>query len=54
MSHAFGLHAIAEGVETEEQRAFLQREGCDAYQGFYFGRPVPAPDFEAMLRARER
>lgn len=52
MSHAFGLSVVAEGVETAEQLAFLQEEGCDAYQGFYFGRPVPAADFEALLRNR--
>lgn len=49
MSHAFNLTVIAEGVETEAQRDFLQDEGCDAYQGFFFGRPLPVSEFEAML-----
>ncbi|MBL8443339.1 MAG: EAL domain-containing protein, partial [Zoogloeaceae bacterium] len=33
---------IAEGVETAEQRDCLAVQGCKAYQGYYFGRPVPA------------
>jgi diguanylate cyclase (GGDEF)-like protein/PAS domain S-box-containing protein len=49
MAHNLGLTVIAEGVETAEQLAFLDRHGCGAYQGWYFGRPVPLPDFEASL-----
>jgi EAL domain-containing protein (putative c-di-GMP-specific phosphodiesterase class I) len=37
-----GLKVIAEGVENEQQRSALAGMGCDAFQGYLFGRPVPA------------
>jgi len=37
-------------VETEAQRVFLKRHGCDAWQGYLLSPPVPAPDFEALVR----
>jgi len=52
MSDSLGLDVIAEGVETEAQRAFLAERGCLAYQGYLFGRPVPLERFEDMLRER--
>jgi EAL domain-containing protein (putative c-di-GMP-specific phosphodiesterase class I) len=47
-AHALGLIVVAEGIETEPQRAFLSGCGCDEGQGFLFGRPV-APEALRML-----
>jgi predicted signal transduction protein with EAL and GGDEF domain len=41
LAHALGLSTVAEGVETEGQRAVLERLGCDTAQGYLFGRPAP-------------
>lgn len=41
---------IAEGVETQEQVDLLKGMGCDIIQGYFFSRPVPAEQFEAMIR----
>jgi EAL domain-containing protein (putative c-di-GMP-specific phosphodiesterase class I) len=45
------LSVIAEGVETEEQYAFLARHGQLHYQGYLFGRPLPPKDFETLAQA---
>lgn len=45
MGHTLGFKVLAEGVETQEQLAFLQKTGCDAYQGYLVSRPVPAEEF---------
>ncbi|MBI5431004.1 MAG: EAL domain-containing protein [Nitrosomonadales bacterium] len=49
MSDALGLNVIAEGVETEAQREFLDRHGCHAFQGYLFSKPVPLEQFEALM-----
>jgi diguanylate cyclase (GGDEF)-like protein len=49
MSDALGLSVIAEGVETEAQREFLDKRGCHTFQGYLFSRPVPIAEFEALL-----
>lgn len=50
MTQALGLDVIAEGVETDVQREFLDLHGCHTYQGFLFGKPVPIEQFEASLK----
>ncbi|MCU0516910.1 MAG: EAL domain-containing protein [Oscillatoria sp. Prado101] len=50
MAHSLNLKVIAEGVETEAELAVLRQYGCDAMQGYLFSRPVPAAEFERMLR----
>jgi EAL domain-containing protein (putative c-di-GMP-specific phosphodiesterase class I) len=50
MAHNLGLEVIAEGVETEPQAEFLRGEGCEEAQGFLYGEPIPAADFEKYLR----
>ena len=49
MAASLGLKVIAEGVESEAQREFLNRHGCPAFQGFLFSRPVPLAAFEDLL-----
>lgn len=51
MSHGLQLKVIAEGVETEEQLAFLQSNGCDEYQGYLASPPVPPEEFARFLSA---
>ena len=50
LSKAMGLPVIAEGVETEEQREFLEKLGCHAFQGYLFSRPVPIQALELLLQ----
>ena len=49
MAHALGLTVVAEGIETLEQAARLQRLNCDIAQGFYFGKPMGPEQLTALL-----
>ena len=50
LAQALGMKVIAEGVETEPQRAFLHTLGCDEFQGFLYAPALDAPSFEQRLR----
>ncbi len=49
LAESMGLELMAEGVETEAQRAFLAGLGCHNYQGYLFSRPLPIEEFEAFV-----
>jgi len=50
LAHGLSLTAVAEGVETKEQRQCLESLGCRAMQGFYFAHPMPAAAFAEWMR----
>jgi EAL domain-containing protein (putative c-di-GMP-specific phosphodiesterase class I) len=50
MAHGLGLNVVAEGVESEEQLAFLVHSGCDQAQGYLFSRPLGADAITDMIR----
>jgi len=52
LGHSLGLKVIAEGVETQDQRDHLHAQGCDAYQGYHLGRPMPLDAFEIFVTSR--
>ncbi|MBO1266035.1 EAL domain-containing protein [Proteiniclasticum sp. SCR006] len=50
MVHKSGLSAVAEGVETKEERDYLIREGCDVLQGYYYSKPMQEKDALRYVR----
>ncbi len=50
MAKGLGIGVTAEGVEKEEQLAFLKQAGCQIVQGYYFGTPLPADDLAKLVR----
>ena len=50
MASSLRLNVLAEGVETDEQLAFLRAQGCNEIQGFSFSHPLPADEFAQLLR----
>ncbi|MDO9281379.1 MAG: EAL domain-containing protein [Methylotenera sp.] len=53
MANKLDLAVIAEGVETEEQRRVLLKCGCNEFQGYYFSKPLPVDEFEALIKKPE-
>ena len=50
MAHSLRLKVVAEGVETQEQFDFLLERGCDAMQGYFYSKPLPAEEILSLLR----
>ena len=54
MTRQLGFETVAEGVESAAQREFLLQQGCTYAQGFLFGKPMSAPEFETFFASRRR
>ncbi len=54
IGQSFNLEVVAEGVETDRQLGFLRQQWCDQIQGFLFSRPLPASEFENLMRETRR
>ena len=50
LAHAMNLSVVAEGVETEQQRDFLLKYGCDVLQGYLYSRPIPPDEYAVLMR----
>ena len=50
MAHKLGLKTIAEGVETEQQKAMLAEVGCDYVQGYFYAKPMPVEEFMVFVK----
>ena len=53
LAHILGMKVIAEGVETEQQFQFLEKNKCDMVQGYYFYKPMPVDEFSALLNVND-
>jgi len=53
MAHSLKLLVIAEGVEDEQQLAYLCEQGCDEFQGYFFHKPLPADEFTDVLKRNQ-
>ena len=54
MAHKLGLSVVAEGLETEDQKEFLQENQCDIAQGFLYGAPAPAEQLPRLNPAKQQ
>ncbi len=54
MAHSLNLKVVAEGVETEDEKAFLHQNQCDEMQGYLFSRPLPINAFQSLLLAHSQ
>jgi EAL domain-containing protein (putative c-di-GMP-specific phosphodiesterase class I) len=54
LGHALGMHVVAEGVETIQEQAMLDRQGCDEVQGYLHSRPLPPRELAMWLLARQQ
>jgi EAL domain-containing protein (putative c-di-GMP-specific phosphodiesterase class I) len=53
MGQNLGLHIVAEGVETKHQKEYLQKNGCEVFQGYLLGKPCRITDFEKTITEKE-
>ena len=53
IAHVIGMSVVAEGVETTKQHVQVEGLGCDSCQGYYFARPMPPGDVDALLQRRQ-
>lgn len=53
LGQSLGLHVIAEGVETKEQEALLQKEHCHCLQGYFYSKPIPFEELEVLMLERD-
>jgi EAL domain-containing protein (putative c-di-GMP-specific phosphodiesterase class I) len=51
LAHRLGLDVVGEGVETEMELSILRKHECNRIQGYFFSKPLPAADFEALMRS---
>lgn len=50
LAHSFGMEVVAEGIESEQVLDLLKQYGCDVIQGYFFSKPLPAPEFKQHQR----